>query len=304
MPFGAYPHQGYPSTSIPEEAMPGMNMLFGTNPVWAGLPMFYRVVGLKLEEMDAWPIQVSITAVAHPQNALQQLRHVETPSDALLVQGWQDLVTASKLVDENKIFFASSKPATLKDCSTRFRLAMGAKASDFAQNKRKIKAKSFAKTEPRKITAELHMLRAIMKNYTTDRDTTGTFRVGIFTSNVINAMVTVLRGTANPWKGSFEFVKARVESMSFEHYLMMFRMLVQLELGTCLFDFSNFSTACYELLNDLSFKLDKGFELESKPYSAHASLPLSCLSLHRRGEDSHRSEKRQCHHRSDVGSLT
>jgi hypothetical protein len=80
----AYPHQSYPSMDIPKEAMLAMNTLCASNPVWLGLHMFYRLVGVKLEKMDEVRVQAAPVAVAHLQNALQHLHHVDAPYRPLL----------------------------------------------------------------------------------------------------------------------------------------------------------------------------------------------------------------------------
>jgi hypothetical protein len=68
-------------------------------------------------------------------------------------------------------------------------------------------------------------------------------------------MATVMRTRGN-WTGSQQDIKARFEHLSFEHYLMMFRLVVQMELGTCLFDFSGVSLECNKLLLELLHELD------------------------------------------------
>jgi hypothetical protein len=227
--------------------------------------MLYRLVGVKLEEMDQVGVQAAPVAVAHLQNALQHLHHFDAPDRPLLqTQSWEDLASYTAMMEEQKIFLASSNPTTLKDCNTLVRLAMGAKATDFAQNKRKTKAKNPNRVKPRQMEAEFPMMRAIMKNYTSHRDNTGVFRLGILSGNVMNAMVRVLHYRRG-WGRTLEDTKTLIESWSFENFLMMFRLLLQLELGSCLFDYSNFSTTCHQLLNDMCFKLDKGFELQGKP---------------------------------------
>jgi hypothetical protein len=88
--------------------------------------MFYRLVGIELEEMDEVGMQAAPIAVAHLQNALQQLHHVDAPDRPLLrTAGWKDLASYTGMMGEQKIFLAFNIPKTLKDCATRVRLVMG-----------------------------------------------------------------------------------------------------------------------------------------------------------------------------------
>ena len=148
----------------------------------------------------------------------------------MLEQGWGDLESFVKLVGDQNVFVASERPTTLKDCSSRVRLAMGAKASDFAANKRTTNAKP--NRQPRGFKVDIPVLRAVMENYTTKRDPTGQSRIGLFSSNIMDAMATVC-STHFGWAGTLQEIKAQLESMTFEAFLTLFRIHLQRELGYC-----------------------------------------------------------------------
>jgi hypothetical protein len=112
--------------------------------------------------------------------------------------------------------------------------------------------------------AEFPLMRAIMSNYTSHRDDTRVSRIGIISANVMDAVVRILHH-GHGWGRTLEDTKELLESWSSERFLTAFRDLLQLELGAYLFDYSNVSTACYQFLNEMCFKLDKNFELHGKP---------------------------------------
>lgn len=145
--IAAHPHKEQPSSDVPEFAMLGVNTYLGINPMWMGLRFMYRIVGSQFDHLERNVVQHGPVALAHVQNALSWLRHVDLPDEATLKRQWNDIHVFVHLVVQQKVFVTSELPATLRRCSRRARLAMGAKATDFAINKPKAKGK--AKFRPR-----------------------------------------------------------------------------------------------------------------------------------------------------------
>jgi len=185
--LAAHPHKPTGNSSVSEAELKAMDAYLFSNPVWSSLRIMYRIVGSQIAMLDSTVTQYEPIALAHLYNALLVLRHVDSQEGrTILKQGWEDLETFTKLVRVQKFFLASTRPTTLKDCSNRVLLAMGAKASDFAADKRTTNAKP--NPQPRGFKADMSVLRALMENYTTKRDPTGQSRIGIYSSSIFKAM--------------------------------------------------------------------------------------------------------------------
>jgi hypothetical protein len=156
----------------------------------------------------------------------------------MVEEGWESLDTAVQILEQKNVFVTSELPKTLKECTTRARLATGAKPQDFAINKRRnVTPKAISK--PRSADLEVPMLRAIMFNYQHQSNMAG-LRINPYASNITDAMVSFQ--TTNGSERSPQEVKASLEAYSLEHFLGFLRTVMQLELGCCTFNYATVGT--------------------------------------------------------------
>jgi hypothetical protein len=158
----------------------------------------------------------------------------------MVEEGWETLDTAVQILREKNVFVTSELPKTLKECTTRARLATGAKAQDFAINKRRNVASKVV-SKPRSADLEVPMLRAIMFNYQ-HQSNMGGLRINPYASNIMDAMVSF--PITNGLQRSPQEVKASLEAYSLEHFLGFLRTVMQLKLGCCTFNYATVGKIC------------------------------------------------------------
>lgn len=241
-----------------------VQVYFITNPVWGGLRLLYRLIGAKQTETGYGVVQRDIVSAAHLQNALHQLHHIETPDKPLLRHGWKDLETAIETIGQQMVFVTSELPTTLRDCSTRVRLALGARAWDFARNSRR-KAAPF-KGKPRGFEMDLPLFQALMHNYE-NRDASGDSRIKIFSSNIMSAMVTGSRKmNLHFFTGTDQEVQHQLQDLGFEIYLSTFRNTMLFELSACMLDYASIAKDCRDILHTSSHELSHMLDREGTAY--------------------------------------
>jgi len=238
----AWPHIPGKGTANLGDATDFMNVYLGLNPVWAGLRLLYRFIGVKLQETDQVLVQGSVSSAAHLQNALLQLRHSNDPTKAILEKGWEMLDIAMTHFEKKKIFCASDVPKSVKDCSARARLAMGAKAHDFARNRRRLD-RDTRPLKPRPIDLSISMLRAIMYNYQ-HQEIMGGLMINAYGSRIIQAM----DGTSS----TIEHMQVDFRRSNPENYLGIFRMFLSLDLAKCMFNYAKSARLCWQMLQEAS----------------------------------------------------
>ncbi|KAF1943147.1 hypothetical protein EJ02DRAFT_433457 [Clathrospora elynae] len=209
-------------TNIPEGTVLLHKMYLMFNPIWAGLRIMFKFIGTKQREPG----------------------HMDTPDQKLLQQPWEDLKTAIEIIGPQSVFVTPEPPVPLKDCMNRMRLAMGAKAQDFVPNKRSKTGK--IRGTSRGFHIELRMLEAIMHNYG-NVQVVGKFRINIFAANTMDAIIKFLLGHSD-WGAAPQPIKAKIQSLGFEHYLRLFMATLQMELGYCPFDYAGVAADCSNLL--------------------------------------------------------
>ncbi|KAI4666810.1 uncharacterized protein J4E79_002850 [Alternaria viburni] len=238
--LSAWPHIPGKGAANLGDATDFLNVYLGLNPVWAGLRLLYRFIGVKLQETDQLLVQGPISSAAHLQNALLQLRHSNDPTKAILEKGWEMLDIAMGHFGKKKIFCASDVPKTVKDCSARARLAMGAKAHDFARNRRRLD-RDTRPLKPRSIDLSIPMLRAIMYNYQ-HQQTMGGSMINAYESRIIQAMDRTL--------STIEHIQVDFRRSNPENYLGIFRMLLSLDLANCMFNYAKSARLCSQMLQE------------------------------------------------------
>lgn len=148
-------------------------------------------------------------------------------------------------------------PNTLKECATRCKLAMGAKAQDFAVNKRRT-AKSTKTRRPRETDITAPMLRAGLYNYQ-HKEVMGEPLVNPYASNIMDAMI-AFYSRSYLTTSTLQEVRDCMSALGLEQHLSILSTAFQINLSKCTFAYAELGNVCSYMLHEANAVLKDEFK--------------------------------------------